>query len=128
MHYCFSKTIAGPFDAAVERVRAALAAEGFGVVTDLDMSQTLLSKLGARLAPYRLLGVCDPRAALEVLTIEPRLGVLLPCTLAVRGLASGEVAVDVGDPVVMLGLADAAGLDALASSVGLRLQAVLSRL
>lgn len=102
MSYYIAKTVSGPFDAVVADVTAHLKAQGFGVLTDIDVQATLKSKLGADTPKYRILGACNPRFAHEALQIEDKLGVLLPCNVIVRETADHRVEVASVDPVAAM--------------------------
>ena len=90
-----------PLDAAAERVRTALQAQGFGVLTEIDVQRTLREKLNEDFYPYRLLGVCNPRSAYRVLEIDPSLGVFLPCAVAIYDTGAGTE-VHIQDPAFAL--------------------------
>jgi uncharacterized protein (DUF302 family) len=95
-----TRTHLGPADAEV-RVRTALSAEGFGVVTEIDMAKTLRDKLGVERPPYRILGACRPQLASELLRIEPEAGLLLPCNVAIY-VEDGSTVVSAIDPETMI--------------------------
>jgi uncharacterized protein (DUF302 family) len=126
--YAFGRTVPLPFAQAIERVTAALAAEGFGVLTEIDVSATLQRKLGETIPPYRILGACNPQFAHRALTIEPQIGALLPCNVIVREDASGAVHVEFMDPDAVLGLVGRAEVEPIASEVRTRLQRVMAAL
>jgi uncharacterized protein (DUF302 family) len=123
--YSFGKTVQWPFDAAVQRVTDALASVGFGVLTDIDVQATMKKKLGLEMAPYRILGACNPLFASRALAIEPQIGALLPCNVVVREEEGGAVRVEVMDPNAVLTLVDRPDVAELAIEVrGLLVQAL----
>ena len=110
--YQMKTVLPGRFDAVKARVVEALRAEGFGVLTEIDVQQTLRAKVGAALEPYQILGACSPQLAHRALAADRALGLLLPCNVVLRGL---DDAVEVGilDPEVMFEVADPATRAAL---------------
>lgn len=90
-----------PFDEALTRVKEALAAEGFGTLTEIDVQATLAEKIGREMDRYVIVGACNPRLAAQALDIEPQIGVLLPCNVVVRESANGDVVVEAMDPGIM---------------------------
>jgi uncharacterized protein (DUF302 family) len=124
--YTLTETTPLPFDAAVERVRAELAGEGFGVLCEIDVQATLLKKLGVETDPYLILGACNPPLAHRALEAEPDLGALLPCNVLVyqRG---GETHVAAIDPERMLSIVGNDTLAEVASEVRERLGRVVAR-
>ena len=89
--YGFGKSVAMSFDEAMAKVIAELQKEGFGILTEIDVAQTLKKKLDHNMPPYRILGACNPAFARRALTAEPSIGLLLPCNIVVRQDAVGTV-------------------------------------
>lgn len=121
--YTFSTSLTGDFEEVRERVVAALANEGFGVLTEIDVAATMKAKLDKDLPAYRILGACNPPLAFEAISTDPRIGALLPCNVVVRQV-EGVVAVDFMDPHAVLTLVDVAGIEELAAEVRGRLNKV----
>lgn len=102
MTYYIPAKLHQPFDAAIEKVESALKAEGFGVLTRIDVRQTLKDKIGADFRPYTILGACNPKLAHEALLLEDKVGTMLPCNVVVQHLDNGEVEVAAIDPVASM--------------------------
>ena len=124
--YTLSDTTQLPFDEAVERVRAELAKESFGVLCEIDVQATLKEKLGVDSEPYLILGACNPPLAHRALEAEPEVGVLLPCNVVVYE-REGESHISAVDPERMLSIVDNEQLVGVAAEVKERLGAVVSR-
>ena len=128
MSYHFSKRLDVPFDDAVARVTDALKREGFGVLTDIDVSATMKAKLGADFRPYRILGACNPVLAHRALELEDKIGTMLPCNVIVQRHADGGVEVSAVDPVASMQAIRNPGLAAVASEVQAKLKRVVEGL
>ena len=122
--YGFGTTLSVPYEEAIPRVTEALKAEGFGVLTEIDVRRTLREKLGAEMEPYIILGACNPSLAHRALEQEPDIGLLLPCNIVVRTEGQGS-RVEVADPQVMLGIVGNKELNAVAEEAQKRLQRVV---
>jgi uncharacterized protein (DUF302 family) len=126
--YGFGTELDVPFDEAVERTKEALKTEGFGVLTAIDVRQTMREKLGVEFEHYVILGACNPTLAHRALTAEHELGLLLPCNVIVHD-HDGKTAVSIVDPVQMLGfVGDNPALSAVADEAAMRLRRVVAAL
>lgn len=126
--YGFGKTVACAFDAAIQRVTAALQTEGFGILSDIDVAATMKKKLNADMPAYRILGACNPVLAQRAIQVEPSIGLLLPCNVLVRQLEGGEVSVEFMDTDAVLQLVGKPDIAALATEVRQRLERVMTAL
>jgi uncharacterized protein (DUF302 family) len=128
MSYYFDATVSGRFDEVVQRVIAALKDQGFGVLTDIDVKETLKQKIGVQFRPYRILGACNPPLAHKALTAEDKIGTMLPCNVIVQDLGSGRVGVAAINPLVAMQKIDNTALHVIATEVATKLQAVIASL
>lgn len=125
--YGFGTVLNAPYEQTITLVKDALKAEGFGVLSEINMKQTLNEKLGVEMAPYLILGACNPPLAHRALTTEPEIGLLLPCNVVVR--AEGDhTRVDIADPEAMLGIVGKPELNEVAIEAKQRLQRVVAAL
>jgi uncharacterized protein (DUF302 family) len=124
--YYMAKTFSRSFDSVLAEVIERLKAEGFGVLTDIDVQATLKNKIGADIAKYRILGACNPKLAHEGLRLENKLGVLLPCNVIVREAAAGQVEVASVDPVNAMERTENPSLATTATEVRERLLRAIS--
>lgn len=125
MGYHFSKTVAMDFQAAVDKVTAELKARGFGILTQIDVRQTLKAKLDVEFRPYLILGACNPPFAYRALQAEDKIGTMLPCNVIVQQHADGSVEVSAVDPVASMAAVVNAELAGVAEEIRNRLRAVI---
>jgi uncharacterized protein (DUF302 family) len=125
--YGFGTTLQVSYEEAIPRVKDALKAEGFGVLTEIDVRQTLREKLGVEMEAYLILGACNPVLAHRALEQEPEIGLLLPCNVVIRATGS-DCRVEIADPEAMLGIVGSKPLDAIAEEAKQRLQRVVAAL
>ena len=102
MSYYFNSKILGNFEDVVQRTTAALKEEGFGVLTDIDVTATLKKKLGVDFKNYRILGACNPPFAFKALQAEDKIGTMLPCNVIVQEISDGEIEVAAIDPIASM--------------------------
>jgi len=126
-HYGFGTTLHAPYEEVIPRVKEALKAEGFGVLTEIDIRRTLRDRLGAEMEPYLILGACNPVLAHRALEQEPEIGLLLPCNVVVRAVEDGS-RVEIADPEAMLGIVGKEQLDIIAKEAKQRLLRVIAAL
>ncbi|WP_135666923.1 DUF302 domain-containing protein [Halorhabdus rudnickae] len=125
MTYTLSTTTDASFDETIDTITTELEAEGFGILTDIDVQETLQKKLDIETDRYRILGACNPPLAHEGLETEPNLGALLPCNVVVYETDEGEVVVSAVDPRVLVGITENPALDSVATEVSERFERVL---
>ena len=133
MTYTLSTTIDLPWNEAVERTREALAAQGFGILTEINVRSTFEAKLGTEAADavgdYVILGACNPALASRALAAEPEIGALLPCNVVVRrGQDAGVTTIEAIDPQTMVQLSAAPAVKEIADDAGTRLRNTLAAL
>ena len=130
--YGFGRTLDTNVEGAITRVTQALKTEGFGVLTTIDVQATLKAKLGVEQEPYVILGACNPPLAHRALNADANAGLLLPCNIVVRALPSingqSQSRVEIADPVAMLAIMRAPGLDDMASEARAKLERVAAAL
>lgn len=126
--YTLSATIARPYDEVLNATRAALADQGFGIITEIDLAATMKAKLDVDLPPQVILGACRPTLAYEAIQVDPSIAAVLPCNVVVRSLDASTTVVEAFDPDAMMGLADDGALDSVAAAAKMRLTAALAAL
>jgi uncharacterized protein (DUF302 family) len=128
MSYYFAKTLPVGFDEAVRRTIEALKQQGFGVISEIDIKQTLKAKIGVDFRNYRILGACNPKLALEALSLEDKIGTMLPCNVVVQETGAGKTEVAAIDPVASMRAIDNPSLKVAAEHVGALLRKVVDAL
>ncbi|RJT76904.1 DUF302 domain-containing protein [Arthrobacter cheniae] len=130
MTYTNAITVSLPYAEAVARTRQALADQGFGILTEIDVKATFTTKLGPEageaIGDYVILGACNPNLASKALAAEPELGALLPCNVVVRSTDKGNTTVETIDPQTMVQLSDSPQVREVANDADERLRAALS--
>ncbi|MEV7527049.1 DUF302 domain-containing protein [Agrococcus sediminis] len=125
MSYSISTTVRQPFDQALSAARDALSAQGFGVLTEIDMAATLRQKLDVEIPQQVILGACNPPLAHQALQAEESIGLLLPCNVVVRASAEGSTTVEALDPLMMLQVTGNEQLRPVAEDAARRLRAAI---
>ena len=128
MSYCFSKKVAMYFDAAVLSVTEELKKEGFGILTEIDVTATLKKKLDVDFRNYRILGACNPPFAYRALLAEPTIGIMLPCNVIVQELDDGIIEVAAVDPLASMQAIQNKELQIIAEEIQLKLKKVIEQL
>ena len=126
MQYYIAKSVDGAFPAVVEQVKEALKAEGFGVLTDIDVKATMKQKLDIEFRNYRILGACNPPLAHQALNADDKIGTMLPCNVIVQDLGDGKIEVAAINPAVSMEHVGNPTLSTIAESVAGKLQRVIA--
>jgi uncharacterized protein (DUF302 family) len=125
MSYYFSKTVSVSFDKAVEKVTAELKVEGFGILTEIDVKETLKKKLNMDFRRYKILGACNPSSAYKALTAENKIGTMLPCNVIVQEISDGQVEVTAIDPLASMQAVENPALKEIATEISKKLKKVI---
>ncbi len=128
MNYYFDKIVDMQFEDAIQRVTEGLKKSGFGVLTEIDVQQTLKQKIGVDILPYRILGACNPHFAYKALQVENRIGAMLPCNVIVREIDDGQIEVAAVDPVASMQAVENEQLSEIAMDVRTALRSVIDEL
>lgn len=128
MSYYFNQKIKGTFAEALERVSESLKKEEFGILTEIDVKETLKKKLGVEFKNYKILGACNPPLAYQALLTENKIGVMLPCNVVIQEIEGGEVEVAAVDPVASMQAVDNPELLKIAAQVQEKLKRAIERL
>ena len=124
----FTVQLKTDFATAIQRVTDALKAEGFGVLTEIDVRETLKKKIDVDFRPYKILGACNPALSHRALTAAPEVGLLLPCNVTVSQEGEGVIAVSIVDPIAMLGVVKHPELESVANEARAKLERVAASL
>ncbi len=125
MSYYFTKMVNASFDKAVEKVTAELNVEGFGILTEIDVKETLKKKLNVDFRRYKILGACNPPSAYKALTAENKIGTMLPCNVIVQEISDGQVEVTAIDPLASMKAVENPALTEIASEISKKLKKVI---
>jgi len=128
MNYYFSKTVDEDFDTAIENVTEELKKEGFGILTQIDIKETLKKKLNVDFKKYQILGACNPQFAYEALQAEDKIGTMLPCNVIVQERENGKVEISAVDPVASMMAVKNDSLGDVATQVREKLKRVINNL
>lgn len=128
MSYYFSKILNVSFDEAVARVTEELKKEGFGILTEIDVKETLKKKLNVDFKKYRILGACNPPLAYKSLQAEDKIGLMLPCNVVVQEISDGKIEVAAIDPVASMQAIENPELREVAEQVRAKLKKVIDSL
>jgi uncharacterized protein (DUF302 family) len=128
MNYYLSKTVKAGFTGTIEKVTALLKEEGFGVLTEIDVKETLKQKLDVDYKPYIILGACNPHIALRAFQSEDKIGTLLPCNVTVIDQGKGNIEVAIMDAVTLMSAIGNPELELLASEVSEKMERILVKL
>ena len=128
MKYYFNKSLEIPFDEAVAKVTEQLKKEGFGILTEIDVKETLKKKLDVDFKQYKILGACNPHFAYQALQKEDKVGTMLPCNVIVQEAEDGEIEVAAIDPMASMQAVQNPDLQAVAEQVQAKLRSVIAGL
>ncbi len=128
MKYYFNKTIEGSFEEVYQRAFEALKAEGFGVLTEIDVKETLKKKLDVDFRKYTILGACNPSFAYKALQTEDKIGIMLPCNVIVQEIAEDEIEVAAVDPIASMQAIHNPNLEVTALQVKAKLKKVIENM
>ncbi len=128
MSYYFDKTVAMDFDGAVNLVKERLKEEGFGVLTEIDIKETMRKKLDKEFRNYKILGACNPPFAYQALLAEDKIGTMLPCNVIVQELADNKIEIAAVDPIASMQAIPNSNLASIASQIQGKLKKVIASL
>lgn len=127
MSYCFTKTTSLSYEQALAKVQEELKKEGFGILTEIDVKETLKKKLNVDFRRYKILGACNPAFAHQALQVESRIGTMLPCNVIVQEREDGQTEVSAINPIESMKTVANPQLEPIGSAVAAKLKAVVER-
>lgn len=128
MNYYFSKTLNISFEEAIGRVKDELKKEGFGILTEIDVKETLKKKLNVDFKKYKILGACNPPFAYKALQVEDKIGLMLPCNVIVQETTESKVEISAVDPVASMQAIENHALKEIAAEIRDKLKKVIDSL
>ncbi len=128
MKYYFNKTLDIPFEEAEEKIIAELKSEGFGIITEIDVKETLKKKIDVTFRKYKILGACNPEYAYKALQKEDKIGTMLPCNVIVQETPDGNVEVAAIDPAASMQAIENSDLGSVADTIRKKLKTVIDKL
>lgn len=128
MNYYFNKTINGTFEEVIDRVTQELKEEGFGILTEIDIKETLKKKLDVDFKKYRILGACNPPYAHRALLAEDKIGTMLPCNVIVQEIEAGVIEVAAVNPMASMQAVENEKLNEIANEISSKLDNVIEKL
>lgn len=128
MNYYFNKTVKGTFEEVIDKVTQELKAEGFGILTEIDVTATLKKKLDVNFKKYRILGACNPPYALKALQAEDKIGTMLPCNVIVQEIEDGVIEVAAVNPMASMQAVENEKLNDIANEITAMLENVIEKL
>ncbi|WP_117884117.1 DUF302 domain-containing protein [Aureibaculum luteum] len=128
MNYYFNKTVSGTFEEVIEKVTVALKEEGFGILTEIDIKETLKKKLDVDFKKYKILGACNPPFAYKALEAEDKIGTMLPCNVIVQEIEEGVIEVAAVNPMASMQAVENEKLNDIANEITSMLEKVIEKL
>jgi len=128
MSYYFNKTIKGTFEEVIEKVTKELKEEGFGILTEIDVTATLKEKLDVNFKKYKILGACNPPYAYQALQAEDKIGVMLPCNVIVQEIEDGNIEVAAVNPMASMQAVENEKLNKVAEEITVKLEKIIKKL
>ncbi|TXD46017.1 DUF302 domain-containing protein [Polaribacter sp. IC073] len=128
MNYYFNKTVNGTFEEVIEKVKKVLKEEGFGILTEIDIKETLKKKLDVDFKQYKILGACNPPFAYKALEAEDKIGTMLPCNVIVQEIGTEIIEVAAVNPMASMQAVDNKELHTIASEITSMLEVVIEKL